>query len=404
VNDRPRRLLFASTHGYVDPSSGAARATRDVLEMMAARGWECRALCSGALDYEQDTPLGSVLDRLAIPYDEASAALGSGGEAVVFELELEGVAVTAARTRSSRPERAPDRDESRVFLDLARQILDRFRPDVVLTYGGHPANRAMMAEARTRGAPVVFHLHNFAYVDADPGVFADVAVPLVPTDYARRLYARRPGLRCTFLPLPLRRDRVLAVDRRPRYVTFVNPQLLKGVAVVARIALELGRRRPEIPLLIVEGRAGADDLGRLGLDLSGLENLHRMANTPDPRDFYGLSRVALVPSLVENAALTAREAMFNGIPVLASDRGGLPETLGDAGFLFALPERLLTPDSAEVPIPTAREVAPWVAAIEKIWDDPDFEARHRDLARAQALPWDADRLADRYERFFESLV
>ena len=36
-------------------------------------------------------------------------------------------------------------------------------------------------------------------------------------------------------------------------------------------------------------------------------------------------------SLMENAALVAMETMFNGIPVLASNRGGLPETIGDAG-------------------------------------------------------------------------
>ena len=175
---------------------------------------------------------------------------------------------------------------------------------------------------------------------------------VVPTEYARRLYARRLGLDCTHIPLPLNPRRVVATEPEPRYVTFVNPQVLKGAAVVARIAKELGRRRPEIPFLIVEGRAGADDLGKLELDLSDLGNLNRMANTPDPRDFYRVSRIMLVPSLIENAALVAREALANGIPVLASDRGGLPETLGDAGFVFTLPDRLFAPGSRAVP--TAR--------------------------------------------------
>src|SRR5262245_11380601 len=31
--------------------------------------------------------------------------------------------------------------------------------------------------------------------------------------------------------------------------------------------------------------------------------------------------------------------LVNRIPVLASDRGALPETLGDAGFVFAVPDR-----------------------------------------------------------------
>src|SRR5690606_23489774 len=108
----------------------------------------------------------------------------------------------------------------------------------------------------------------------------------------------------------------------------------------ARIALELHGRRPEIPLLVVEGRGTADALAGLGLDLSGLRNLSRVANAPHPRGIYRLTRALLVPSLVrESFGRVAAEALANGIPVLASDRGALPETLGDAGFVFTLPER-----------------------------------------------------------------
>jgi hypothetical protein len=110
----------------------------------------------------------------------------------------------------------------------------------------------------------------------------------------------------------------------------------------------------------------------------------------------------LVPSLIENAALVAREALANGIAVLASDRGGLPETLGDAGFIFTLPERLFAPGS--VVIPSAQEVAPWVAAIEKLWDDPELEAEHHRLALAEARRWEPQRLAEQYERFFGCLA
>ena len=89
------------------------------------------------------------------------------------------------------------------------------------------------------------------------------------------------------IPDPIRLDRVIAEDPDPRYVTFVNPQPEKGLTVFARIALELGRRRPDIPLLVVEGRGTSDALARLPVDLSGLTNLNRMANTPDPRTSTG---------------------------------------------------------------------------------------------------------------------
>ena len=77
---------------------------------------------------------------------------------------------------------------------------------------------------------------------------------LFPSEYSRRDHLRRIGLDGTVIPDPMRLDRVIAEIPEPRYVTFVNPQPEKGAAVFARIALELGRRRPEIPLLVVEGR------------------------------------------------------------------------------------------------------------------------------------------------------
>ena len=48
----------------------------------------------------------------------------------------------------------------------------------------------------------------------------------------------------------------------------------------------------------------------------------------------------------------------------------------------------------------AREVAPWIATIERLWDDAEFEGRHRALALAEAGRWDARRLGEHYERLF----
>ena len=135
-----KRLLFASCHGYLDPSSGAALATRNLLEVLAARGVDCRVFSTGVLDFEEETALESILDPMGVPYDRAGAVLGSGGSVEVIDLTWNGVRVTLLPTASSRADRAPSIEESRAFLDLADQVLDRFRPQVLLTYGGHPAN------------------------------------------------------------------------------------------------------------------------------------------------------------------------------------------------------------------------------------------------------------------------
>ncbi len=270
----------------------------------------------------------------------------------------------------------------------------------MLTYGGHPAGLELMRRARTRGIAVVFHLHNFA--SRDRSAFADASAVVFPSQYSRRHHNRLLGLDGPVIPDPVPLDRVEAENPEPTYATFINPQPSKGMTVFPRIAIELSRRRADIPLLVVESRGTADGLGRLPVDLSGLTNLHRMANTPNPRDFYRVSRAVLVPSLWrESPGRVAIGAMANGIPVLASDRGALPETLGNAGFVFTIPERY-APQSLE--IPTAREVAPWVAVLEKLWDDREFEARYRARSILEALRWEPNRIADQFERLFRSLA
>jgi hypothetical protein len=91
----PDRLLFASTHSYLDPSSGAALATRELLELLTARGWDCRALTCGVLDYQNETPLDDVLTAIGSStavsaLRRVGAALSRGGEAEVFDLAQQG--------------------------------------------------------------------------------------------------------------------------------------------------------------------------------------------------------------------------------------------------------------------------------------------------------------------------
>jgi hypothetical protein len=72
------RLLFASIHSYVDPSTGAALATRELVELLAARGMDCRVLCAGVLDYERGTTLAEVLATLGLPAQRFVKELGGG--------------------------------------------------------------------------------------------------------------------------------------------------------------------------------------------------------------------------------------------------------------------------------------------------------------------------------------
>jgi glycosyltransferase involved in cell wall biosynthesis len=184
-------------------------------------------------------------------------------------------------------------------------------------------------------------------------------------------------------------------------VTLVNPEPRKGIHVFVRIVEVLFRRRPDIPLLLVEGVAKGSYLPQLGIDLRGMENLWIMPNSPDARGLHAATKILLMPSLMENAALVAMEAMLNGIPVVGSNRGGLPETIGDAGFLLDIPAKY-TPETREVP--RAEEVEPWVETIIRLWDDTKWYDRWSQAAREHARQWHPDRLAPVYREFFGNLT
>jgi len=127
-----------------------------------------------------------------------------------------------------------------------------------------------------------------------------------------------------------------------------------------------------------------------------------MANTPDPRDFYQVSRLLLIPSLWrESFARVAAEALINGIPVLASSRGGLPETLEKAGILFDVPEKY-TPETRLVP--RVEEMALWIDTINRLWDDATFYEQERRRCLAAAESWRPERLLPRFEEFFAQVL
>jgi glycosyltransferase involved in cell wall biosynthesis len=295
--------------------------------------------------------------------------------------------------QGSRPDGAPNM--------IPRQSAAwKMHSTVRTPYGGDPVTQGMIALARDRGIPVVFAIHNFAYTDRGP--FRDVDLCLVPSAFALRFYRDVLGLVCRVLPYWIDWDRVRVEDREPRFVTFVNPLPEKGVFPFVRIAHELGRRRPDIPMLVVEGRGTRATLAAAGLGRDAAVNVQVMANTADPRRFWRLTRIALMPSLWwESQGLVAVEAMINGIPVIASDRGALPETLGNAGIVLPLPDRITRATRIE---PTAEEVDPWVDSIIRLWDDRRAYEEQSHQGRNEARRWHPDRLRPLYADFFGSVA
>jgi glycosyltransferase involved in cell wall biosynthesis len=389
----PPRILFASYHCQDDPASGAAVCTGDLFRMLTARGWACGVVC-GPLRDAASAP--SVARELAGRKD-VTIARGRGNEAgfTTYSHAAAGYPVTVLVPDTA----GPAADAGRAFGAVFESARSAFRPDLVLGYGGDPASRLAMRLARQAGIRTVFWLHNFAYTSV--AAFADCDAVVVPSVFSRDFYQASLGLNPVVLPYVIDPIRIAAPNREPKYLTFVNPDPAKGVFWFARIAEVLGTTRPDVPILVVEGRGGVDWLGRCGVDLTAVKSLHRMKNTPDPRAFYRVSRLVLMPSLWnESFGRVAAEAMMNSIPVIASDRGALPEVIGDGGLTLPIPPRF-TPESRTAP--TAEEVAPWVRNVLHLWDDAVAHATAVERAAERSRCWDSGIVLGQWEQFLRGL-
>ncbi len=393
-----KKLLFVSYHSLIDPASGAAVSVCDLLDALGKyRDWEIRSLTGPVLDFPHPVDVRKLLAAQEFPFETRSLR---NGDAAFDLVGFRAPHYTGLSFLPPDPNFEPSGVYADTFVGIYDDLLDQWRPDVLLSYGGQSFMPRMFRAARQRGVRTVFTLFNFAYHRTD--CFDGVDVLHVPSQYAAEVYRKRLGLETISVSLVMNEENILASTppENRKYVTFVNPQPHKGVYVFARIAEILASKRPDIPLLVVESRAGSNSLLHTGLTLAQLSNVSVMRNTPCPGDIYGVSKIVLMPSLWdETFGRVAAEAMRNGIPVLASDRGSLPEICGDAGFVFPVSKNY-TPETRC--LISEKEAMPWIDTILRLHDDPIYYRSISQVVLAHATRWETNHLLDRYERVFLS--
>lgn len=118
------------------------------------------------------------------------------------------------------------------------------------------------------------------------------------------------------------------VFNEQRYITFINLNFHKG----GDIALKIAKALPKQKFLFIEGN---NPNKFLKSKIEKLNNIKSIKWVEDMRKIYKLTRLLLVPSLCrEGFNRLPIETGINGIPVIASNRGGLPESVGNGGILI----------------------------------------------------------------------
>jgi len=363
------RILLAQNALYYPAYGGGDRSNRLLLEALAARGHECRVVARiarfGAAGHAQ------YLRELAA---RAASPLSTDGGVVVFRR-----AGVEAHVVTHHP-------NLRAY--FSAQIA-AFAPDVILTSTDDPAQLLLEVSVRADARTVYLARATLALPFGPDCAFpsaaktevlrqadAVVGVSRYVADYIRKW----SGIPAADVPISL-------LDPPPypdlgrfenEFVTLVNPCAVKGISIF----LELADRMPQVRF------AGVPTWGTTQADRAALArraNVTLLDPVDNVDDILRRTRVLLVPSLwAEARSRIVVEAMLRGVPVIASDIGGIPEA--KLGVDYLLPVRPIEKYQAQldeqmVPLADlpAQDIGPWEAALARLVSD---RAHYDELSRA----------------------
>jgi glycosyltransferase involved in cell wall biosynthesis len=365
------RILLTGNASYVPPRGGATRSNLVWMDRMAGAGHGCRIVC------------------------------GASGEGAELRFH-ESIAVFAVEDPSRR-------------IQVLRQQIREFQPDWVLV-SSEDLGHGLLREAQ-HSAPghVVYLAHTPQFFPFGPASWN-------PEREAAALVAGAAGVVAIghrvaeYIARWLGREAV--VIHPPIYgagpfadygavgaglVTMMNPCAVKGLSVF----LDIAARLPEIEFGVVPG------WGTTGNDRRALERLPNVRFLPNARDIdevLARTRVLLMPSLwYEGFGLIVMESMLRGIPVVASDAGGLVEAKQGTGYVIPVNtieryESVFDEHAMPRPVVRPNDVAPWVTALRELLTDGAAYRRESQASRTAAQRFVGGLDAAAMERYLTSLA
>jgi surfactin synthase thioesterase subunit/glycosyltransferase involved in cell wall biosynthesis len=381
------RILLAQNSLYYPAHGGGDKSNRLLIEALAARGHECRAVARTSVfgEAQHHLYLAQLAERGVEPRSTAAGVVAFGRNGVDVRV------VTDALLRAY----------------FANQIED-FRPDVILASTDDPAQLLLEAALRSE-APVVYLVRATLAVPFGPDCAfpseaktarirsADrvVGVSRYVADYIRRYAA----IDAVHVPISLMEPREWPALGSPanEFVTLANPCAVKGISIF----LALADSFPDTAFAAVP-TWGTNEQDRAAL--RARPNVRIL----DPVDNIELllkrTRVLLVPSLwAEARSRIIVEAMLCGVPVMAADVGGIPEA--KMGVPYLLPVNPITKyrntlDEQMVPVAEVppQDAGPWREALARLLHDPAHYSEVSACSRAAALNYTANLTVEPFER------
>ncbi|MEM9585622.1 MAG: glycosyltransferase [Pseudomonadota bacterium] len=258
----------------------------------------------------------------------------------------------------------------------------RLRPDVVVVQTRRSA--ALGHAFAALGIPVVLYLRNVEFEENDGDVSTIPGARFIAnSDFTARSYRNTYGIDCMVITPTIDFEKYRC-DTTREFVTLINIHPKKGY----EIARDMARACPDIPFLFVEAWTLWDEQFRqIMTEIDALPNVTFMRRTSDMSKVYGRTKILLAPSQWEEAwGRVASEAHCSGIPVIGSDRGGLPQAIGPGGVV----------------LPHDAPIEDWVSALQELWSDTDAYTTLSERAVTYARRPELD-FEQQYRTFIQTL-
>lgn len=210
---------------------------------------------------------------------------------------------------------------------------------------------------------------------------------LANSNFTRNKLKEKYAVDATVIP-PLINTQNYKVPLNGESVVHVGLSSEKGVEISYQLAL----KRPDIRFIFVESwPLSNNDFHKYQYKFQNLKNVMLLRRTPKMKQIYEKAKILLAPSVWEEAwGRVITEAQVSGIPVIASNRGGLPESVGFGGLI-------VSHDSG---------LEAWENALASVWDNPQVyrELSLAALQRSQANDINPKCIEDKFIRFLEQHI
>jgi len=288
-------------------------------------------------------------------------ALASGGHEVAIcgphghhrDLGVEVIELEIVRRPSPR-------DDLRSVAGLAG-VVRRYRPEIVHAHGSKGGVMARLARLAAPRTPLVFTPHGFAFAGhfssrLERGAYRLAERALAPLA-SRTICVCEAEARLARSVGAGRRVRVVHNGIEPPAEIPVDPAVAalgaagplvgvvsglrpgKGLETMIE-ALALLRGRGSDAQLVVAGEGGERGrLEQMSRRLGVAEAVHLPGHSSDPYSFLGALDLFVLPSWAESFPYSVLEAMAAGLPIVATDVGGVGEAIEDGESGALVPAR-----------------------------------------------------------------